>query len=527
MTTNNMQASPSSSSASLDELADIDTTLRQLDAEMRRLERKMFSIKDRSRRLRERRRLLTPSAPWILRLPDEVLAQCLLRGTQAIGNSPSASTPTSVRRDRVKLPIAVSQVCKQWRNAALNLPTLWNYIDMREGRPYDRTLVWLKRSRNAVLDIDLDYRDQLTKPEAYFQRNFLITLNVILPTMGRWGSLCVNAPTELVQTALHVFTSPAPMLQSLILKGWTDPAQQQQPVRDMPPTIFASQTPKLRYVYLREMGLRWDTCVFSGLKELTLSRVPHEHVPNVAQFSRMMEVSAPGLQRLTIVGAGPRPMPSNNTPMTPQHSKGRNTGYQVTLPRLLELRLEDLEVGEIRTLVSLLTTPALRKLALAKIDDDDHMEDMERGIAPNTEWQPQQLPYLTDLIYVDVPVTSDLFQIICRAGPNISRLHIRGEATNAILQYLTPEPLLLMPGEEEMFLPRLSALEMDEASAETVRAFIDARTTTLREVKGSILNERRIKSKGVLSGDDAVRHLGWQRNSNIHVAIQPAQPLAQ
>ncbi|KAG8864650.1 hypothetical protein FRB96_005154 [Tulasnella sp. 330] len=520
-----MHPSPSTSSASLDELAEIDGTLRQLDIEMRRMERKMASLQERSRRLKERRRVLTPSAPWIFRLPSELLSQCLLRGTQAIGNSPASTSPTAIRRDRVKLPIAVSQVCKQWRAAALNLPTLWNYVDMREGRPYDRTLVWLKRSRNAVLDIDLDYRDQLTKPEAYFQRNFLITLNVILPTMGRWGSLCIHAPTELVQTALHVFTSPAPMLQSLILKGWTDENQQHQPVRDMPPTIFCSQTPKLRYVYAREVGLRWDTCVFPGLRELTLARIPHEHVPNVAQFSRMMDISASGLQRLTVVGAGPRPMPAvHNHAASPSRAPQQQAMYKITLPRLLELRLEDLEVGEIRTLVSLLATPALRKLALAKIDDDD---DMDGSIASDAEWRPQQLPYLSDLTYIDVPTSSGLFQIICQAAPNISRLQIRGEATNSILQYLTPEPLLLMPGEEEMFLPRLSALEMDEASAETVRAFIDARTTTLREVKGSILNERRIKSKGVLSGDDAVRHLGWQRNSNIHVAIQPNQPLAQ
>lgn len=403
---------------------------------------------------------------------------------------------------------------------------------MSDSEGSSRTLVWLKRSRNAVLDIDLDYRDQLTKPEAYFQRNFLITLNVILPTMGRWGSLCIHAPTELVQTALHVFTSPAPMLQSLILKGWTDESQQHPPVRDMPPTIFCSQTPRLRYVYLREVGLRWDTCAFPGLRELTLARVPHEHVPNVAQFSRMMDASASGLQRLTIVGAGPRPMP-----MPPAHNLASSPDppRQVTLPRLLELRLEDLEVGEIRTLVSLLATPALRKLALAKIDDDDDDDDMEGGsiiIASDAEWRPQQLPHLHDLTYIDVPARSGLFQIICHAAPNISRLQIRGDgdgagATDAILRYLTPEPLLLMPGEEEMFLPRLAAVEMDEASAETVRAFIDARTTTLREVRGSILNERRIKSRGVLSGDDAVRHLGWQRNSNIHVAIQPNQPLAQ
>jgi len=290
----------------------------------------------------------------------------------------------------------------------------------------------------------------------------------------------------------------------------------------MPPTIFCSQTPRLRHVYLREVGLRWDTCVMPGLRELTLSGVPYEHVPNVVQFSRMMDIACPSLQRLTIVGAGPKPLPMSGSPFN-----RKNTARQVLLPRLMELRLEDLDVGEIRTLVSLLATPLLRKLTVAKIDEDEDMDESLSSGWSRTEWRTQQLPHLSDLTYVDVPISSGLFQIVCRAAPNITHLHVRGEATNAILQYLTPEPLLMLPEEDMLFLPRLMVLEMDEASAETVRAFIDARTATLREVKGSILNETRLKSRGVLSGDDAVRHLGWQRNGNIHVSIQPNQPIAQ
>jgi len=319
------------------------------------------------------------------------------------------------------------------------------------------------------------------------------------------------------------------MQQSLILRGWTAEGAQQG-LKDMPPTIFCSQTPKLRYVYLREVGLRWDTCVFPALRELTLAGVPEDHVPSTAQFSRMMEIAAPSLQRLTVTGVGPRPVSPSSGESPRQQLNRKHAGRQVVLPRLAELRLEDMKVGEIRTLVSLLATPVLRRLTLAHVDGDEDMAMSSPGSGNHPthepEWRAHQLSCLADLAFVEVPLSTGLFQAVCRAAPNITRLHVRGEATNAVLQYLTPEPLLMLPDEEELFLPRLTSLEMDVASADTVRAFIDARTATLREVKGSILNEARLKSRGVLTGDEAVRHLGWERNRNIHVAIQPTQPLA-
>lgn len=523
-------SSPASSSASLDELTEIDTSLKQLDLDARRLEKKLFLVRDRAQRLRERRRLLEPTAPWIHRLPSEILAQILLKGTQP--SYPHAhSSPQAVRRDRVKLPIAVSKVCRQWRSVALQLPSMWSYIDMREGRPYDRTLVWLKRSRTAILDIDLDYRDQLDKPEAYFQRNFLITLNVILPTMNRWGSLAVHAPTELVQTALHVFTSPAPMLHTLILKGWQEEGPgAQTAIKDMPPTIFCSQTPRLKTVYLREVGLRWDTCIFSAMRELTLVRIPKEHIPNVHQFARMVEAAAPSLQRLTVVGSGPKPVHANNSPRRHHTATAPPAPTQVILSRLAEMRLEEFDGREIKTLVNLLVTPGLRRLTLARISDDAMDHDQDTNTEP--DWRPQALSYLSDLTLSSVPLWTGLFQMVCRAAPNILRLHVNGggDITNSVLSYLTPNMLLLLPDEEQLYLPRLAVLEMDEASADTVRSFIDSRTGpggTLREVKGSILNEMRIKSKGVLRGEEAVRHLGWNKNANIQVAIQPSGPIGQ
>jgi hypothetical protein len=42
----------------------------------------------------------------------------------------------------------------------------------------------------------------------------------------------------------------------------------------------------------------------------------------------------------------------------------------------------------------------------------------------------------------------------------------------------------------------------------------------LREVKGSIINDRKVKKSS--DGLEAVKQLGWQHHDSIHVALRPA-----
>ncbi|KAG8900247.1 hypothetical protein FRB99_006178 [Tulasnella sp. 403] len=492
------------SKASMEELQEIDRYLKEVEVEMRRLKKEMEELQERARKLRHRRRHLTTNTPWINRLPSDILAQIMDRGTESFGSD------IDLMRDRVKLPLAVSQVSKRWRRIALQRPSLWTYINMQEGRPYDRTILWLKRSRNMLLDIDLDYRDQL--PEAYYQRNFLITLNVILPTLPRWGSLRVQAPASLVETALHVFSAPAPHLHTLILKGWEEPGI----MSDDPwfPTIFCRQTPRLQYVYLHGTGLRWDTCAFTGLRELTFSNLTRETIYTLESFSRLIGFAAPCLQRLSIIGSPVAGITDWDVGTLLQ----RVLPLQIALPKMLELRLESLDVLDVLTFILLLHTPYLRKLTLSKISRGSGRKAVDLDVLKRSPWQPD-LGQLEHLACHNVDFQGGLFQSLCRAAPDVKRLDVRGVSANAILEYLTPEPLLMLPEEEIPLLPRLERLDVHDATGDIVKAFVGPRTASLREVTGTIMNERRFKRPA--QGVDAVKQLGWEHNEAIHVTVNP------
>ena len=58
----------------------------------------------------------------------------MLLGAHAIGRD------VDLRRDRVALPTAVSQVSHKWRKVAVQTPSLWTYINMQEGRSCGGTL---------------------------------------------------------------------------------------------------------------------------------------------------------------------------------------------------------------------------------------------------------------------------------------------------------------------------------------------------------------------------------------------------
>lgn len=504
------------STSSIDEVKDIDDNLKQVEKDILRLEKKLAALKDKAVRLRDRRRSLTVTAPWITRLPPDILAQIFIRGTKS-----HSSSTTDVQQCRVFLPISVSQVSKQWRKVALQLPQLWNYIDMSEGRPYNRTYVWLKRSRNLPLDISIDYRNE--PDSTYYQRNFLVTLNVVIPYIYRWGSIRVIAPESLLETALHVFSAPAPMLHTLVLKGWSRAEDDRS--EQWAPTIFHRNTPALKNVHLHGIALKWESCVFSEMRDCTLSWIPADTVYKIPELAHLLRLASPCLQRLSIIASPARPRGDGDV----NNILRRVLPYQVSLPRMQELRLESLDLIDVQTLFPLFQTPSLRKLILTKIvRGSGKTSDLAAWRA--TDWRPD-LDYLEHLECTDLDVEGGrngaglkLFEAVARSAPNIRRLSIRGASASAILEFLTPELLLMLP-DEDILLPNLERLEVHDTSAETVRAFVESRTsnghTKLREVTGSIQNEKKMKRSA--SGREAVQQLGWEHNDAIHVALRPVK----
>jgi len=76
------------------------------------------------------------------RLPPEILASIF---------------EECVKSGWTKTPLVVSHVCSSWRKAA-SIPTVWShvYVNLDTRDPYNRTRLWLERSQDALLYINLD-----------------------------------------------------------------------------------------------------------------------------------------------------------------------------------------------------------------------------------------------------------------------------------------------------------------------------------------------------------------------------------
>jgi len=52
--------------------------------------------------------------------------------------------------------IAATHVCRHWRFTLISTPSLWTHLLFRSGPDVDRALTYLKRSRSAPIDVEID-----------------------------------------------------------------------------------------------------------------------------------------------------------------------------------------------------------------------------------------------------------------------------------------------------------------------------------------------------------------------------------
>jgi hypothetical protein len=62
------------------------------------------------------------------------------------------------RRPLRRLPfkVLVSHICRRWRTVVIETSTLWTHLNFAEGPPFAKSRTWLERSKECVLDIELD-----------------------------------------------------------------------------------------------------------------------------------------------------------------------------------------------------------------------------------------------------------------------------------------------------------------------------------------------------------------------------------
>ena len=106
-------------------------------------------------------------------------------------------------RDADEELIALTHVCRGWREIFISHPSLWTSLDCAV---IGKTHVYLKRSKASPLDICL-------KQGAFLENTFLL----VIPHLNRLGCLSLSGSSnDLFELTEHL-RSPAPLLKTLAL----------------------------------------------------------------------------------------------------------------------------------------------------------------------------------------------------------------------------------------------------------------------------------------------------------------------
>ncbi|KAG8928186.1 hypothetical protein FRC02_007262 [Tulasnella sp. 418] len=120
------------------------------------------------------------------------------------------------------MSVAISHVCRQWRDYSLNIPTIWNQINFKRlggSTDWERQLVYLERARNAPLDILIwsgeDRRTLLSVSK------LAGILRILKPHLHRWRTLDVYVHFKglrILDEQLRQASAPA--LEKLTIDVW-------------------------------------------------------------------------------------------------------------------------------------------------------------------------------------------------------------------------------------------------------------------------------------------------------------------
>ncbi|KAJ7482006.1 hypothetical protein FB451DRAFT_139952 [Mycena latifolia] len=233
----------------------------------------------------ERQRLLAHSDSIVypvLSLPPEIASLIFIHCIP-----PSEILP---HPSPIEAPLLLTQICRQWRDIAVDTPELWQSIALVDTRSVEVFKTWLSRSGNYPLNFSLNCVDPIHAARL---------IDACLPHAGRWQDVELALPVNV----LRRFDGATPMLMlrkiSLSLRG---PFSRQAGIHIHP--IAASDAPLLRFATVTtypdlEFDLPW-----AQLTSLTFGRL------DAADCFAILK-SCPNLVTLDIsttgTRSGPRP----------------------------------------------------------------------------------------------------------------------------------------------------------------------------------------------------------------------------
>ncbi|EJD35202.1 hypothetical protein AURDEDRAFT_130761 [Auricularia subglabra TFB-10046 SS5] len=207
------------------------------------------------------------------RLPAEIIAEILL------------STPFSFQEK-----VAISSVSRSVRNVAINLSSFWSQIEVRNPPDLIRAPLLLKRSRSALLEVDLDGTGMGAEEAEICSR--LATL--IIPHRSRIRILLIMLPTL---APVHELVHSESVFEELVEAVITESAFRSDLF------LVSIVAPRLRV--LRVYGYitpRLESLSYTGLRELLL------HLPTEEMSTELLNAVFNGCTSLRELVLGTYPL---------------------------------------------------------------------------------------------------------------------------------------------------------------------------------------------------------------------------
>jgi len=200
--------------------------------------------------------------------------------------------------------IALTHVCRAWRDVFLSRPSLWNHLDCTN---LGKTRVYLERSKSSPINLSLSI-DRLSLSDSFFK--------FIPHAAGRIRSLALDGDLRAISAYL---SRPAPLLETLLIHGGgRDPV--------LPSAFLNGDLSPLHELYLRNVHteLLWRN--MANLTSFTLVFGSPTPVGHLLDFLE----SAPRLREVHLYSETLATGAQNGRLVSLAHLKNMNTGYPLS-----------------------------------------------------------------------------------------------------------------------------------------------------------------------------------------------------
>ena len=163
-------------------------------------------------------------------------------------------------RDRDQDVIALSHVCRAWREAFTSYSSLWTDLDCVDA---EKTRVYLKRSGSSPINLWIDVEDGPLPHGPLLQ---------LLPhVVGRLKSLSIKVTPDDLQDITTHLSRPAPLLEHLLIDGGCEYETGRNPV--LTTTLFDGDLSSLRFLHLQSVRTKLLWRNMANLTSFTLAHL--------------------------------------------------------------------------------------------------------------------------------------------------------------------------------------------------------------------------------------------------------------